>query len=143
MYNSIQNQAAAVKDGPGGDSAASQKKALLHSWFESPSSLITKTAEAGTSGGGLKGGDGDAEDGINPNSLDECCICLERKPDVILPCAHSYCLPCIEQWNVDHKTCPVCRDIVTNTDDSWVISDVPDSLEIVTEIQKSLMELAH
>jgi hypothetical protein len=43
---------------------------------------------------------------IDPNSLDECCICLERKPDVILPCTHSYCLPCIEQWNVDHKTCP-------------------------------------
>lgn len=28
----------------------------------------------------------------------ECCICLERKPEVILPCTHSYCLPCIEQW---------------------------------------------
>ena len=42
---------------------------------------------------------------IDPNSLDECCICLERKPDVILPCTHSYCLSCIEQWNVDHKTC--------------------------------------
>ena len=30
--------------------------------------------------------------------LIECCICLERKPDVMLPCAHSYCMPCIEQW---------------------------------------------
>jgi hypothetical protein len=30
--------------------------------------------------------------------LNECCICLERKPDVMLPCAHSYCMPCIEQW---------------------------------------------
>lgn len=30
--------------------------------------------------------------------LGECCICLERKPDVMLPCAHAYCMPCIEQW---------------------------------------------
>jgi len=75
-------------------------------------------------------------------SLEECCICLERRPDMILPCAHSYCLPCIEQWNVNHKTCPVCREAVESTDDGWVISDGPNSLDIATEIQKSLMELA-
>ncbi len=79
----------------------------------------------------------------DPNSLDECCICLERKPDVILPCTHSYCLPCIEQWNVDHKTCPVCRETLSSTDDGWVISEGPDSLDVATEIQKSLMDLAH
>lgn len=79
---------------------------------------------------------------MDPNSLDECCICLERKPDVILPCTHSYCLPCIEQWNVDHKTCPVCRETLETTDDGWVISEGPNSLEITTEIQKSLMDLA-
>ena len=78
---------------------------------------------------------------IDPSSLDECCICLERKPDVILPCTHSYCLPCIEQWNVDHKTCPVCRETLNSTDDGWVISEGPDSLDIATEIQKSLMNL--
>jgi len=76
-------------------------------------------------------------------SLDECIVCLERRPDVILPCAHSYCLPCIEQWNVNHKTCPVCRETVDSTEDGWVISDGPDSLDIATQIQKSLMELAH
>ena len=79
---------------------------------------------------------------IDPNSLDECCICLERKPDVILPCTHSYCFPCIEQWNVDHKTCPVCRETLDSTDDGWVISEGPDSLDIATAIQKSLMSLA-
>lgn len=30
----------------------------------------------------------------------ECCICLERKPDILLPCAHSYCNDCIEEWFV-------------------------------------------
>ena len=76
-------------------------------------------------------------------SLEECCVCLERKPDIILPCAHSYCLKCIEQWNVNHKTCPVCRETVDCREDGWVISDGPDSLDIATQIQKSLMELAH
>ena len=82
------------------------------------------------------------DDALEGTSLEECCVCLERKPDVILPCAHSYCLPCIEQWNVNHKTCPVCRETVQSTDDGWVISDGPNSLDIATEIQKTLMELA-
>lgn len=34
----------------------------------------------------------------NFDKITECCICLERKPQVSLPCTHSYCLPCIEQW---------------------------------------------
>lgn len=83
------------------------------------------------------------DEALEGTSLDECCVCLERKPDTILPCAHSYCTPCIHQWNVNHKTCPVCREKLESTDDGWVISDGPDSLDIATEIQKSLMEIAH
>jgi len=83
------------------------------------------------------------DEALEGTSLDECCVCLERKPDTILPCAHSYCTPCIHQWNVNHKTCPVCREKLDSTDDGWVISDGPDSLDIATEIQKSLMEIAH
>jgi len=74
--------------------------------------------------------------------LNECCICLERKPDVMLPCAHSYCMPCIEQWNVNNKTCPICRETLDSTDDTWVISEVPGSQEISEEIFSSLMDLA-
>jgi len=79
---------------------------------------------------------------LEGTSLEECCVCLERKPDTILPCAHSYCTQCINQWNVNHKTCPVCREKVESADEGWVISDGPDSLDIATEIQKTLMELA-
>lgn len=32
------------------------------------------------------------------SEMEECVICLERQPEVILPCAHAYCLPCIQQW---------------------------------------------
>ena len=80
--------------------------------------------------------------GEEASSLEECCVCLERRPDLILPCAHAYCVQCIEQWNVNHKTCPVCRETVDCTEEGWVISDGPDSLDIATQIQKSLMELA-
>lgn len=73
--------------------------------------------------------------------LGECCICLERKPDVMLPCAHAYCMPCIEQWNTSHKTCPFCRETLDSTDDTWVISDIPGSQEISNEICSALMEL--
>jgi len=82
------------------------------------------------------------DEALEGTSLEECCVCLERKPDTILPCAHAYCTICIHQWNVNHKTCPVCREILESTDDGWVISDGPDSLDIATEIQKSLMEIA-
>ncbi|XP_059482618.1 RING finger protein 141-like [Neocloeon triangulifer] len=84
----------------------------------------------------------DMEDSCMGNNIGECCICLERKPEVILPCAHSYCLPCIEQWNVNHKTCPICREKLESTDDSWVISEAPDSDEVNLELEKSLINLS-
>lgn len=72
----------------------------------------------------------------------ECCICLERKQEVILPCAHSYCLPCVEEWTESHDTCPICRETFESPNDTWVISEVPNAEEISKEIQQSLMELA-
>ncbi|RZF48985.1 hypothetical protein LSTR_LSTR012468 [Laodelphax striatellus] len=71
----------------------------------------------------------------------ECCICFERKPNTMLPCTHSYCKQCIEQWNVNNKTCPICREEVKSNDDSWVISEAPNSLEISEEIASTLMDI--
>ncbi|KAK8731895.1 hypothetical protein OTU49_007318 [Cherax quadricarinatus] len=83
-----------------------------------------------------------AASGTCGTSLEECVICLERRPDVILPCAHAYCLPCIEQWTVVDRTCPVCRESLKNTDDTWVLSEVPDNDEVTEEIRRALIGLA-
>ncbi|XP_063607322.1 RING finger protein 141-like isoform X1 [Penaeus indicus] len=104
----------------------------------------------------------DGATGTCGTSLEECVICLERRPDVILPCAHAYCLPCIEQWweyaspssqectsssvvysmSVVDKTCPVCRESLKSTDDTWVLSEVPDDDQVNEEIRRTLIGLA-
>lgn len=79
-------------------------------------------------------------DGALENA-NECIICFERKQEVILPCAHSYCTQCIEEWNESHDTCPICRERLESTDDTWVLSEVPKAEEISKEIRENLLEL--
>ncbi|CAH1160048.1 unnamed protein product [Phaedon cochleariae] len=74
-------------------------------------------------------------------SQSECCICFDRKRDIMLPCAHSFCAPCLEEWNETHDTCPICREVLDSTDETWVMSEVPKAEEISKEIQDNLMEL--
>lgn len=76
------------------------------------------------------------------SDLEECCVCMERKPEVTLPCTHSYCLFCIEQWNVSNTTCPLCREEFKTTDDTWVISEAPASAEVLSEMQKVFVEIS-
>lgn len=77
-----------------------------------------------------------------PDQFDECSICLDRKTEVILPCAHSFCAPCIEQWNVNNKTCPICNELLASTDDTWVLSEIPGIDEINHKICDELMNLS-
>lgn len=76
------------------------------------------------------------------DQFDECSICLDRKTEVILPCAHSFCAPCIEQWNVNNKTCPICNELLASTDDTWVMSEMPGVDEINDKICDELMNLS-
>ncbi|XP_060531454.1 RING finger protein 141-like [Cylas formicarius] len=78
----------------------------------------------------------------NSHSSEECCICFERKQELTLPCAHSYCLQCIEEWNEAHDTCPICRERLQSRDESWIISEVPKAEDISKEIRDNLLELA-
>ncbi|KAB7500598.1 RING finger protein [Armadillidium nasatum] len=103
------------------------------------------------------------EDPVLITNLEECIICLERKPEIILPCCHAYCTPCIEQWweycevpspdfcllrslieneEVNEKSCPVCRESLISSDDTWVISEVPNQNDVSDEIRKALISYA-
>lgn len=73
--------------------------------------------------------------------LEECCICMEHRPEVTLPCTHSYCLRCIEQWNVSNTTCPLCREEFESTQETWVMSEAPESSEVLSEMQRALAQL--
>ncbi|XP_075547200.1 RING finger protein 141-like isoform X4 [Dermacentor variabilis] len=79
--------------------------------------------------------------GTTTTDLEECCICMEHRPEVTLPCTHSYCLRCIEQWNVSNTTCPLCREEFQSTKETWVISEAPESSEVLSEMQKALSQL--
>lgn len=74
--------------------------------------------------------------------VDECSICLDRSTEVILPCTHSFCTPCIEQWNVNNKTCPICSETLESTGDTWVLSNIPGVEEINEIICAEFMNLA-
>lgn len=73
--------------------------------------------------------------------FEDCIICLDRKPEVILPCSHQYCLVCLTQWHQSKKTCPICDQSLTSTQETWTQLDFPDADEINEEIVNQLQKI--
>ena len=82
--------------------------------------------------------------GEEASSLDECCVCLERKPDLILPCAHAYCVQCPVHRAVEREPQDLPHVPGKHGQCGERLGDQrrPRQLDIATQIQKSLMELA-
>eukprot|EP01130_Rhizamoeba_saxonica_P005138 TRINITY_DN2061_c0_g1_i3.p1 TRINITY_DN2061_c0_g1~~TRINITY_DN2061_c0_g1_i3.p1 ORF type:complete len:268 (+),score=24.95 TRINITY_DN2061_c0_g1_i3:219-1022(+) len=56
-----------------------------------------------------------SEEELIESGTHSCSICQDDfvKP-ISLPCAHYYCESCIGTWLEKKKTCPICREVVTN-----------------------------
>jgi Zinc finger, C3HC4 type (RING finger) len=74
------------------------------------------------------------DDKLNSSDdTEECIICLDKKPDNILSCLHSFCNECILKWLKENNSCPICCE-TTDDVDSWEKIDIPDTGEINEEI---------
>ncbi|XP_067949524.1 RING finger protein 141-like [Watersipora subatra] len=69
---------------------------------------------------------------FNPENDNECCICMERDCELILPCTHGYCEQCINHWSETSRnprdrhrqnTCPICRGPLQDASNDWVMSE--------------------
>lgn len=71
---------------------------------------------------------------MNCFPLEECCVCLEGKPEVIFnPCLHKCCCnTCNEQIQKAKLECPLCR--------SPIESVVEHSEVVITEVPKEVWE---
>uniref|UniRef100_A0A182IZM9 RING-type domain-containing protein n=1 Tax=Anopheles atroparvus TaxID=41427 RepID=A0A182IZM9_ANOAO len=130
-----------VRPSPSTSSASSDSS---HNRFVFPEGTTASMlmAQVDAIAGGKPSGCDVEQEGETLNDQNECCICLERKPEVSLPCAHSYCMPCIEQWNIHQKTCPICDEALASTDDTWVLSEMPEANEVSEEICATLQKLS-
>lgn len=58
----------------------------------------------------------------------ECCVCLDRKSQLVLACLHSFCEPCIKDWCArsahEPAACPLCRAEIQSVGvESWLLVD--------------------
>jgi hypothetical protein len=53
---------------------------------------------------------------INIENIDDCCICMNSKCNVITECNHQFCNNCLEKSFKRNQTCPTCRFYINRVD---------------------------
>lgn len=62
------------------------------------------------------------------SAAEECAICLDAGVEVVLPCSHSFCSKCAQEWSDSNPTCPCCRqDLIQNAGEEWQLEDWNES----------------
>jgi len=89
----------------------------------------------------------DSDPEAKDESVIECCICMERKSSIILPCSHTYCEKCIDSWwesgREEQQSCPLCRQTIKDKGDQWVLmSERPPPSEVEKEVSSCVVGLA-
>jgi hypothetical protein len=82
--------------------------------------------------------------GISPD-FSECCICFKKYSDLFLPCklrcGHVYHVDCIEKWLKTSRTCPLCREGVSECgtcDGSGISTRVINETVIPRELRSGM-----
>ena len=64
----------------------------------------------------------------------ECIICMCNDADESLPCTHAFCHTCIQKWSLSSKECPICRRECQEERDAWIITEMPTTTEMATDV---------
>ncbi|CAF0745944.1 unnamed protein product [Didymodactylos carnosus] len=73
----------------------------------------------------------------------ECCICMDRTANLLLPCTHQYCEECFQQWSTQSSsshTCPLCR-IETQADSGFILTEKPKYDNVKKMLTESILSL--
>lgn len=77
---------------------------------------------------------------------EECPICMEHSIDIALPCGHSFCTKCFQDWKSQNPTCPFCRMGIAplgNLDECWRIENPENMNEISRKIHQKILGFAY
>jgi hypothetical protein len=59
--------------------------------------------------------------------VDDCLVCMDNKVEIVLPCLHSFCQQCYDDWKSVNPTCPFCRVDMTSSNENWQLETVDET----------------
>lgn len=72
-----------------------------------------------------------------------CCICYDNVRNRVLPCCHSFCAQCIDQWIACKVECPICRIHIRSVEDEWVVTDFPNLTYIMVDLRELFENISY